>query len=45
MLIRPLPMKEIIERDRVINEISVALSKQIMINERSLPLLLTLALL
>lgn len=45
MLIRHSPMKEIIKRDQVINEMSVALSKQIMINERPLLLLLTLALL
>ena len=44
MLIRHPPMEEIIERDQVINEINVALSKQMLINGELVPLL-TLALL
>lgn len=42
MLIRHGPMKEIIERDRMINAMNVALSEQMVMNGR---LLLTLALL
>lgn len=44
MLIRHPPMKEIIERDQVINEVDVALWKQMVING-GLALWLTLALL
>lgn len=44
MLIRHPPMEEIIERDQVINEMNVALSKQMVINRRPV-LMLTPALL
>lgn len=44
MLIRHPPMEEIIERDPVINEMNVVLSKQMVINGRPV-LVLTLALL